>query len=80
MGKPVICWISDYMKMNYPVDLPLIRANPDTITDTLEYVLRNRDMLPDHGRRGRSYVEKHHDVNKNSGKVLAVYHSLLKQT
>ncbi|MCY7969591.1 glycosyltransferase family 1 protein [Bacillus haynesii] len=77
MGKPVICWISDFMKDHYPSELPLIRANPDNITEVIENVLKNRDMLPEIGQKGRKYAEVHHDMVKNSKKTLAVYQSLL---
>lgn len=77
MEKPVVCWISDYMKEHYPDDLPLINANPDTIESVLEHVLRNRDMLPEIGRKGRPYIEKQHDMVKNSGKVLELYRSIM---
>lgn len=68
MGKPVICWISDFMKDHYPSELPLIRANPANITEVIESVLKNRDMLPEIGQKGRKYAEVHHDMVKNSKK------------
>lgn len=76
LGKPVICWISDYMTALYPTDLPLIRANPNTIRDVLEDILRNRDSLPERGRCGRAYVEQHHDARQNSREVLNLYQKL----
>ncbi|WHF46655.1 glycosyltransferase [Bacillus licheniformis] len=79
MGKPVICWISDFMKDHYPSELPLIRANPANITEVIESVLKNRDMLPEIGQKGRKYAEVHHDMVKNSKKTLAVYQSLLSE-
>ncbi|MCC3355673.1 glycosyltransferase [Bacillus sp. REN16] len=77
MGKPVICWISDFMKDHYPSDLPIIIANPDTIKDTIENALKNIDMLQGIGLKGRQYVETNHDMVKNSQKVLSLYQSLL---
>ncbi|QUL53262.1 glycosyltransferase family 1 protein [Paenibacillus tritici] len=77
LGKPVICWISDYMTEQYPAELPLIRANPDTIQSVLENLLQERDCLPEIGIRGRAYVEQHHDMVKNSQSVLEIYHRLL---
>lgn len=79
MGKPVICWISDFMKENYPNDLPIISANPDTITKVLESILKNQDQLQEIGIKGRKYAEAYHDMNKNSLKVLEIYQSLSKQ-
>ncbi|KYC87142.1 transferase [Heyndrickxia sporothermodurans] len=78
MSKPVICWISDYMKENYPKDLPIIIANPDTIKDCIENALKNLDMLPEIGKRGRAYVEKNHDMVKNSKQMLSLYRTIQK--
>lgn len=76
MGKPVICWISDYMQDNYPEDLPIISANPDNVVNKLEYVLQNQDMLPEIGRQGRKYVERYHDMLTNSKKTLRIYEAV----
>ena len=76
MGKPVICWISDYMRGHYPPDLPIITANPDNIQTVIGHAIKNIDMLPDKGKQGRAYVEKHHDMLKNSERMLSLYNAL----
>ncbi|MDA8220383.1 glycosyltransferase family 1 protein [Desulfosporosinus sp.] len=76
MGKPVVCWISEYMKDKYPRELPLLIANPDTITDVLRNVLNNQDMLPDLGLRGRVYAEQYHDANVVAEKLVSIYKGL----
>ena len=77
MGKPVICWISDYMKERYPASLPIISANPDTIVSVLDRALAERDKLPAIGRAGRQYVELYHDMTMNSKRCLAIYDRVL---
>ena len=76
MGKPVITWISEFMKEKYPADLPIMSANPDTLKDVVKYALDNRDMLPEKGRQGRAYVEKYHDMNKVILQIQNVYRKL----
>ncbi len=76
LGKPVVCWISDFMMDNYPPELPLIRANPDTIKQVLTGLLRNRDSLQEIGQRSRQFVEIHHDISKHSRELLDLYKSL----
>lgn len=76
MGKPVVCWISDFMREKYPGDLPIIVANPDTLTDVLANLLKNRDMWPLIGRQSRWYAEKHHNATTNSAKILDIYASV----
>lgn len=76
MGKPVICWISEFMKEKYPEELPIISANPDTIKERIEYAIKNKDMLRDIGIKGRQYVEKYHDMNLISKNILEIYNKL----
>ena len=73
LGKPVICWISEFMKDKYPGELPIISANPDNIKDKLEYLINNRDCLSEVGEKSRKYAENYHDVNKFSQKLLDLY-------
>lgn len=73
MGKPVICWISDFMKEKYPKELPIISANPDNIKEKIEYIIKNKDMLKEIGIKGRMYAEKYHDMNKISKNMLEIY-------
>ncbi len=76
LAKPVITWISEFMKGKYPEELPLISANPDTIKDVLRDALSNREMLVDKGIQGRAYVEKYHDMNKVILQIQDVYRQL----
>jgi glycosyltransferase involved in cell wall biosynthesis len=76
MGKTVICWISDFMKDKYPKDIPIISANPTDIKEKIEFVLNNKDMLDEIGRKGRTYVEKYHDMNKVSLQMIKLYQSI----
>ncbi|SDK49456.1 glycosyltransferase [Sediminibacillus albus] len=73
MGKPVICWISEFMKEKYPKNLPIISANPDTIEAVMKHVFNNQDQLMEIGERGRRYVELHHNMVQNSKELLKIY-------
>jgi len=76
MGKPVICWISDFMKEKYPKELPIISANPNNIKEKIEYAIKNKDMLKDIGIKSRLYAEKYHDMNPICQNMLAIYNNL----
>jgi glycosyltransferase involved in cell wall biosynthesis len=76
MGKPVVTWISDFMKEKYPDDLPIISANPDSIKNKLKYILENRDMLLEIGKNGRKYIEKHHDKEKVVKNLINLYEDI----
>ncbi len=73
MGKPVICWISDFMKEKYPADLPIIPANPDSIEIILRSLLQHPEQLDEIGRKSRIYTERHHDMMKNSQLIFDIY-------
>ncbi|WP_434305520.1 glycosyltransferase family 1 protein [Clostridium botulinum] len=73
MGKPVVCYISDYMKNNYPEDIPLISANPNNIEQKLEYILNNKHILYDISKKGIEYTKKYHDMNKIAKQLIHIY-------
>ncbi|MEX0599841.1 MAG: hypothetical protein WD205_04295, partial [Rhodothermales bacterium] len=44
MGKPVICWITEYMQERYPASLPIVSANPDTLREKLQALLLDAEL------------------------------------
>ena len=79
MGKPVVAWIADYYLEYYPKELPIIRANPDTIESVLEGLLKNRESLPEIGKKSREYVEKYHNIDEIKYELLAIYYLISKE-
>lgn len=73
MNKPVVTWISDFMKDKYPKDLPIISANPENIKQKIEVLLKDKEMRSELGSKGRKYVEKYHNMYKVSGQLLNLY-------
>lgn len=73
MGKPVISWISDFMRERYPNELPIISANPNNIKEKIEILLSDKDLRIELGKQGREYVEKYHDANKAVKNLLKIY-------
>ncbi len=76
MGKPVITWVTDYMRSKYPYGLPVISANPDTVKEKIKWALDNRDALPQIGKNGRDYVERNHDIRIVVQKIMDMYQHL----
>lgn len=76
LGRPVACFINELASSFYPSDLPVININRHTLTESLAFVLRNRDMLPELGQRGRKYVEKYHNAHRVTDELLSIYRSL----
>lgn len=73
MGKPVICYISDFMKTCYPKDIPIISVGPDEIETKLEFILNNKEMLDPIGANGRKYVEAYHNHLDIARRLLKIY-------
>jgi hypothetical protein len=62
LGKAVVCYIKPAMRENYSPELPIVSANSQTLPDVLADLLADPQRIADLGRRGRAYVEKHHDA------------------
>ena len=77
LGKPVVCHICDYAKEGYPEGLPIINGNPDNIKEVIEWALNNKKELNEIGRRGREYVEEHHDAKKIAASFLTEYEKIV---
>lgn len=77
LGKPVVCYIKPALLAQYPADLPIVNATQETLATTLAELLRDGALRHDLGRRGRAYVERHHDGIKIAPLLKAVYEELI---
>ncbi len=82
LEKPVICYLrhSDfaYLPADMAKELPLIEANPHSITSVLrEWLCKPRDQRREKGKQGRIFVEKWHDPKQIAQRLLADYQRLL---
>ncbi len=68
LGKPVVTYISQEMKSEFPDELPIVSANIENIESKLEMLINNAKLRNDIGISGRKYVEKYHDF-KNVAKL-----------
>ncbi len=73
LGKPVITYISDGMKDCLPEELPLVSANPDTVQEVLERLIKDGRLRHEIGVAGSEYVKKYHDCRKNAKALCEVY-------
>lgn len=73
MGKPVVTWISDHMKDKYPKELPIISANPDSLYEAIEILIKDAEMRKEIGSKSREYAENYHDVKKVCLKLVQLY-------
>lgn len=75
-GKPVVCYIRDDLLKKYPEDLPIINANPETIEDTLETLIKDPIMRFKIRMNSRKFAERYHDSKVVAEKLVALYRSL----
>lgn len=78
-GKPVVGYIKPSLVERYPADLPIINANPDNLADVLESLLQSGRLRYEAGRRGRLYVEKHHDAVRLAPRLAEIYRQQWRQ-
>ncbi|WP_338062666.1 glycosyltransferase family 4 protein [Virgibacillus halotolerans] len=75
-GKPVICYIRDDLVSKYSPELPVVNANPSTITDVLKTLIQNPQKWNELGIRGRKYVEMHHHTPIVADRYVDIYKNL----
>ena len=73
-GRPVICYIEDELR-KYRPDLPIISADPWSLTDRLVELIADPKHRLELGQRGREYVGKWHSVEKIAAQLLDIYNN-----
>ena len=81
LGKPVICYLNNYMKNEYmktfKVDrLPIIEANTDNIYEVLKDLLENPQILTEYSNLSKNFAQKQLDVKTNVHGLIAALESL----
>ncbi|MBK8956756.1 MAG: glycosyltransferase [Saprospiraceae bacterium] len=77
MGKPVLCYINPVVGRDYPEDLPILNANPDTIEMVIRDLLQHPEKRTETGKSSRKYVEKYHDDEQNAADLHELYVQLM---
>ena len=72
MAKPVLCNVAPH-RASYPPDLPLIQADPATVTEVLADWLARPAERRSRGLAGRAYVEREHDVAVVGAGLARIY-------
>lgn len=55
-----------------PEDLPVIHTNPDNIYSNLKMLLESPGLRQDLGKKGREYVERHHNPDKIADNYISL--------
>ncbi len=76
LGKPVISYIRPDLVPTFPADIPVVNANPATITEQLRTLIENPALRNTLGIQGRQYAEKYHSRDVVVDKLLTIYANL----
>lgn len=81
-GKPTCAFIdTQYLKyVDYADEIPVINVTRDNVTDKLRELIENREQLPEIGEKSRKFVEKYHDVEKVTRKLIDIYQNKVWKT
>lgn len=77
MGKPVICFIKPSLLNDYPPELPVVSANPDTIYEKLEMLIKDASLRNRLGVEGRKYAEKYHHDKVLAKEMVKIYEQVI---
>ncbi len=73
MGKPVVCYIDDRMWNSYPMELPVVSADRDSVEQRLEELILDGSERRRLGQAGRQYVERYHDYRAVAWLLKGIY-------
>lgn len=74
-GLPVVCRVRADLRRHYPADLPLVDADPASIRDVLDALLRDPGAWRGLGERGVEYARREHGMHSVAARALAAYAS-----
>jgi len=72
LGKPVICNIDQELR-HHASDLPILSADPKTLTEKLKELVENKQLRSELGQKGIDYVKKNHDVKVIADRCISIY-------
>jgi glycosyltransferase involved in cell wall biosynthesis len=77
LGKPVVCFIrkpNEYLPLGK--ECPIVNATPDTLEDTLRWLIENPDVRVELGKKGRAYVEEVFSLESVGKRLDQIYKSI----
>jgi hypothetical protein len=81
LAKPVIVHLDEEGAAEaedaFGLELPLVRADEQSVEDVLAGLVEARADLPELGRRSRAYVERIHAHTAVARRVLEIYERLI---
>ncbi|MCM3761874.1 glycosyltransferase family 4 protein [Alkalihalobacillus oceani] len=76
MGKPVVTYVRDDLLPTFPEIPPIVNANPDTLYDKIELLIKYPEVRKAYGKQGRRYVEAYHSSAVVTKQLEEIYKQL----
>lgn len=76
LGKPVVTFVRPDLVQTFPETLPIVNANPDTVYDAVERLLKHPELRETIGRQGRQYAEAYHCKHVVVDELISIYKNL----
>src|SRR5262249_42114149 len=73
LGKPVLSYVRDGVRIPAAGGCPVIAANPETLDGVLKGLLAAPERLSEIGRQSRAYVEAHYSVESVARELRQLY-------
>lgn len=77
-GKPIICYIRNDLRQYYPDKLPILSANPETLSVVLKSLIDNPDLIVKEGKNAFAYYNKYHHPRMIGQRWKKIYDKLLR--
>ncbi len=79
-GRPVITYLHDdavaSTERAYGMKVPIVNATKDSLVEKLRPLVESVELRRELGERGRTYVERVHDMDAIGGRLVEIYESL----
>jgi len=75
MGRVTLCYLTEYMKLWYPPELPIIIVNIDNLQEKIEYLKNNPEFLIEISKNSVNYVKNWHNSEILAKELVDIYKS-----
>jgi glycosyltransferase involved in cell wall biosynthesis len=78
LGIPTVCFIraSYFEYINYGNEIPIVNADPRTLTNVLKNLIDNKELLSKIGARSSEFVKKYHSIEIITERLIKIYEGL----
>lgn len=78
VGRPTCAFVDDlyFQYIDYSDEIPVINITKDNVRDVIKELISNKMELQNIGLKSRKFVEKYHDIEVVTKKLIDIYRAL----